>query len=97
MYGLDIKESCGDLKTSRSILSVVAAHSHVALIGILSKNLTGLCGSLFHAVPWGLETSDGHSESCYQGMTKAKTSSDVLGPKTASEAIAQHQIRKKIY
>jgi len=51
-----------------------------------------LRGSLFHVVPQGLETSDGRSESCYQATTKAKISSDVLGPKIASEAIAQHQM-----
>ena len=55
--------------------------------------------------PQGLETADGHlspcvqawneSESCYQARTKAKINSDVLDPKIASEAISQHQIKKK--
>ena len=32
------------------------------------------------------------SESCYHARTKAKISSDVMGPKRASVAISQHQI-----
>ena len=66
--------------------------------------LTGLHASLLLAAPRGVETADEHlsphletwggSESCYHARTKAKNSSDVLGPKIASEAVSQHQIQK---
>ena len=69
---------------------------------MLSKILTVLRVSLLRVVPtegawnhrWTLlslcvQTWSG-SESCYHTRTKAKISSDVSGPKIASEAISQH-------
>ena len=45
-HSLDVKESCGDLRTSMKILSAVTTHSWPELLGIqdstLSKILTGL-------------------------------------------------------
>ena len=85
---------CGDLRMSR--FPGQRCLEHDKTIKILSKTVTGLRGLLFHTIPRGLETVDGglspfvqtcsESESCYQVRTKAKISSDVLGPKIASEA-----------
>ena len=95
---------CGDLRMSR--FPVQCCYEHDKTIKILSKTVTGLCGLLFHTIPRGLETANGRlspcirtcseSESCYHGCmrTKAKISSDVLGPKITSEAIVQHQIQQ---
>ena len=95
---------CGDLRTSR--FPGQRCLEYDKTIKILSKTVTGLRGLLFHTIPWGLETANGRlspcirtcseSESCYHGCmrTKAKISSDVLGPKITSEAIVQHQIQK---
>ena len=94
---------CGDLRTSR--FSGQRCLEYDKSIK-LSKTVTGLLGLPFHTIPRRLETANGRlsscvqtcseSESCYHGCmrTKAKISSDALGPKTTSEAIVQHQIQK---
>ena len=98
---------CGDLRTSR--FPGQRCLEYDKTIKILSKTVTGLRGLLFHTIPRGLETDNGRlspcvrtcseSESCYHGCmrTKAKISSDVLGPKITSEAIVQHQIQNTCF
>ena len=82
---------CGDLRMSRFHGQHCLEHDKT--IKILNKTVTGLCGLLFQAILRGLETANGclppcvrtcsESESCFHGCmrTKAKISSDVLGPK----------------
>ena len=81
----------GDLRTRR--FPGQCCLEHEKTIKILSKTVTGLHGLLFHTIPRGLEPANGQlspcvrtcseSESYYHGCmrTKAKISSDVLGPK----------------